>query len=275
MFAEGSPAFIGVEYRRPFVWSAAGHLLCAFLVFFNFGGGRSTTDPAIIYSVTVEAGQNLGGVSQVAKDDKKTPLAPHKKVAKEEKEDPKVKAAEKTKAEKEKKEKEKAEISLKEKQKEEKLKKEKELEKKKQAAKKEADAAAELNKQLEKAMQRYKGESTDAGGKGFGAGALGGKGMGGGVLLPPEALAYRDALKEAIKEGWRWYDTNSALVTTVVFDIAENGVISQVSVSTSSGNREFDDSVLRAIYKASPVPAPPEKVYQYFKRVRMVFDPRE
>lgn len=240
------------------------------MVAFSVGRGNGLVEPATVYSVTVEAGSVIGGVSQVAKDDKKSPLAPHKKVAKEEKSQ-KKEIAEK-KEEKREKEKEKAEISLKQK-KEEQLKKE--AEKKKAQAKKESDSAAEINKQLEKAMQRYKGESTDAGGKGFGAATFGGKGMGGGVLLPAEALAYRDTLKDKIKEGWRWYDTNAALVTTVTFDIAPNGDLSQVSVSTSSGNREFDDSVLRAIFKASPVPAPPEKVYQYFKRVRMVFDPRE
>ncbi len=258
------------EYTWPFVWSSAGHVLLACLVVLNVGRSRALVEPATVYSVTVEAGSAIGGVSQVAKDDKKSPIAPHKKVAKEEK--TQKKDVVEKKEEKREKEKEKAEISLKQK-KDEQLKRE--AEKKKAEAKKESESAAELNKQLEKAMQRYKGESTDAGGKGFGAAALGGKGMGGGVLLPAEALAYRDTLKDKIKEGWRWYDTNAALVTTVTFDISQSGELSQISVSTSSGNREFDDSVLRAIFKASPVPAPPEKVYQYFKRVRMVFDPRE
>lgn len=252
--------------------SAVGHTLLAIVLIFQLGRGNSVLLQPAIYSVTVEGGTSIGGIGQVPKDDKKQAVAPPKTVqspapAKEEKKQ-EVKEA-KVKPEP-KKPVEKAEVSLKEK-------KEKEQPKKpEKTTKKEVkETSADIDKRLASAMQRYLGESTDAGGKGFGAARLGGKGMGGGTLLPAEALMYRDLLKNRIKQGWRWYDTSAALQSGVVFEISTSGEISNVEIVNSSGNREFDDSVLRAVYKASPVPAPPEKVYEYFKKVRMVFDPRE
>ncbi|MBX7144763.1 MAG: cell envelope integrity protein TolA [Oligoflexia bacterium] len=250
------------DYRTALAISLVGHVALALIFFLNLAGSGAELARGIVYSVSIEGGKSLGGISQVAKDNKPSQVAPPKKAAKVEKGE---QVKEKPKAEK-------AEVNLQPKKEQ---KKEKAEVKKGSSKTRDVDTAAEVNKQLEAAMQRYRGESSDAGGKGFGAGALGGKAMGGGVVLPPEAMIYRDALKNAIKEGWRWYDTSAALTTTVMFDIAPDGVVSNITMVTSSGNREYDDSVLRAIYKASPVPAPPEKVYEYFKKVRMLFDPRE
>ena len=134
---------------------------------------------------------------------------------------------------------------------------------------------ADINKKLQQAVQRYKGESASAGGQGFGAGKLGGSKMGGGIVRPPEFFRYKRLLESHIKSGWRWYDTSAALASQVVFSLSERGRISQVVLASSSGNREFDDSVLRAVSKASPAPVPPSNVYQFFDKVRITFDPRE
>lgn len=252
------------DYRAGLALSLCGHVVLALIFFVNLGAHSTDFGKGIIYSVSIEGGKSLGGISQVAKDNKPSPVAPPKKASKLDKGE-EVKEKEKAKDTK-------AEVNL---QTRKEQRKEKEEPKKGKTKSKEIDTAAELNKQLESAMQRYRGESTDAGGKGFGAGALGGKAMGGGTVLPAEAMIYRDTLKNTIKAGWRWYDTSAALQTTVTFEISAEGVVSNVLMVGSSGNREYDDSVLRAIYKASPVPAPPEKVYEYFKKVRMLFDPRE
>jgi TolA protein len=82
-------------------------------------------------------------------------------------------------------------------------------------------------------------------------------------------------LEQYIKSGWVWSDTTSALVTQVVFEMSPDGRISGVNISKGSGNRAYDDSVLRAIGKASPAPPPPASVYEFFRSVRMTFDPRE
>lgn len=131
------------------------------------------------------------------------------------------------------------------------------------------------DKEYQKALQRYLGESSDAGGKNFGAAKVGGKGMGGGVVRSPEFIRYYNLLNSHIRRGWSWFDKNSPLTTRVRFKIATNGVISDVVLYTSSGNREFDESVLRALYKASPAPPPPASEYNNFKDVQILFDPRD
>ena len=100
--------------------------------------------------------------------------------------------------------------------------------------------------------------------------------MGGGLVRPPEFFAYLRILERHIKDGWRWYDDTTPLRVQIEFEIAPDGIVSGIRIAASSGSAKFDDSVLRAIKKASPVPPPPPSVYeQYFKSVRMTFDPQE
>ena len=54
-----------------------------------------------------------------------------------------------------------------------------------------------------------------------------------------------------------------------------NGVLQNVRLERTSGNGNFDDSVMRAVQKASPVPAPPAKFYSAFQDVRIIFDSKE
>jgi colicin import membrane protein len=134
----------------------------------------------------------------------------------------------------------------------------------------------DIDKRLQSALQRYIGESTEAGGQGFGAGRVGGTGMGGGVVVPPEVIAYKKLILARIKDAWRWFDPNSSLINQVVFEIEADGRTKNVHVVKSSGNSGFDDSVIRAVMKASPLPPPPPNVYEkFFKSVRVTFDPRE
>ena len=135
----------------------------------------------------------------------------------------------------------------------------------------------DIDKRLNAAVQRYTGESTDAGGeKRFGAGKLGGNKMGGGEVRPAAFFIYRDLLKNHIKSGWRWYDTSAALLAVVQFDLAPSGAIDNIRLLESSGNALFDESVIRAVAKANPAPQPPPEVYEaFFKSVTMRFDPRE
>lgn len=227
----------------------------------------------VVYSVTIEGGKALGGVSQVAKEKPKD-AAPYKKVEESapketkstEKPDvviPSDKAKEKKKEEQKEKEKKAAE-------------KKKEEDKKKSEKKKAEESQAENDRKYQQAMKKWLGESSDAGGKGYGAAKVSGEqGMGGGVLRPPEFFAYKKILEEKIKNGWNWFDKSAPLVTIVEFDIAENGELSNIRIGRSSGNYEYDGSVERAVAKANPLPAPPAAVYQFFKSVRMTFDPRD
>lgn len=256
-----------------------------------------------VYTVTIEGGKKLGGVSQVpkkgsAKSEKKSvqPDKATKKIEKpsvvEEREKKKAEEKKKNEAEKkrkaleEKKKKQKAESERKKKQ-EEKRKAE-EAKKKAERDKKAAEEAAArkveqeranreklLEEARQKALERSQGESANAGGVGVGAASLGGKGFGGGVLQSPEFIAYRNALESHIKSGWHWVRGNKRLQVQVVMRILPEGALTGIELVESSGNAAFDDSVLRAVYKASPVPVPPESVYEHFRFLRITFDSHE
>jgi len=270
-------------FTTGFVFSVLLHGLLAIFAIFGFFSGMGTFPEPVVYSITIEGGKNIGGISQVPKDDKSI-LAPAKNVSAEEPKKEEVKT-EKT-EEKNPPPDEKAEVSVSEKKKEEPTpapKKEKDKEKPKDPKKEEKkdgkttkNQTDDVDKRLQAAVQRYLGESTDGGGKGFGAGKQGGKGMGGGVLVPPEVQLYKDLLIARIKQGWRWYDPASSLKTRIAFDIDADGTVRNIQIVTSSGNSEYDESVVRAAVKASPLPPPPAKYYEmYFKKVTMMFDPRE
>ena len=263
----------------------------AYGVFFYVAKPISLRPPEV-YSITLEGGKTLGGLSQVPANDKKAPVAPPKasgqeaaelqakKLAKEAQDakDAEVSLAEKEallKLEREKADEEKKKAEA-DKKKDEERKKADEAKKKADEAKKARQALEDTEKQYQKSMQRYLGESSDAGGKGFGAAKVtGGNGMGGGVLRPPEFFIYRDLLKNHIKKGWNWYDQNATLSTVISFRVSPDGALSDINIDTGSGNRNYDESVLRAVEKASPAPVPPAKVYEFFKEVRMTFTPGE
>lgn len=280
------------QYSFALALSFAGHTIMAVLMLVSFGSS-TTFKSGIVYSVTIEGGKQLGGISQVASSDKATPIAPPKntsndsEVEKKDKavetrppeqkaEDAEVSLADKRKDEEKKREQKRlAEEQQKKKAEELKKKQADEKRKKEEAKKKAAAQPADISKDYQKALQRYLGESSEAGGKGFGAARVGGSGMGGGVVMPPEFFTYRQTLRNKVKSGWNWFNTSAALTTWVTFEISQDGVISNVEVSESSGNREYDESVLRALYKASPLPPPPASVYQHFRAVKMSFDPRD
>jgi TonB family protein len=266
--------------------SVTAHVLLAIVVFFGFSWGGDDFPEPIVYSVSIEGGKMLGGKSQVAKDDKPSPISPVKNVTADSSPETEQKPEEKA-PEKEIEPAEDAEVSIAEK---------KATPKPTPAPKvtpkatpkatppptkadtktKQKSDGDEVDKRLQAALQRYLGESSDAGGKGFGAGKVGGAGMGGGVVRPPEFFMYEKILRSRIKEAWRWYDTAAPLITQVAFEIEPDGLVKNVRVTKGSGDSSFDESVVRAVLKASPLPPPPEKVYQlYFKSVRITFDPRE
>lgn len=281
--------------------SLVAHLLIGFSAFFlNFGPDKPLEAP--VYSVTMEGGKTLGGRSQAARDDKKSPVAPPKNVSepeKQQKTEPPKAAEEATKKEQvkeavkpeekpdenaiaiEEAKKVEAQKAAEKKAEQEKL-EQKKLEEKKLAEKKAAEKkevkkqpTIDVNKEYQRAMQRYLGNSSDAGGTGFGAAKLGGNDMGGGIVKPREFFIYLETLKARLKENWSWFDRTSALIATVEIEISPEGEITSAKIRNSSGNSLFDQSILRAVNEANPVPPPPRNVYNDFKLVNIVFDPRE
>lgn len=279
-----------------------------------------------VFTVTLEGGEKLGGISQVPKSSEKQKVLPdvpnEASVPESEPEPEPEQAAEETEAPVEAKkiesptaieelEKKKQEEELKKKKAEEQKRKEAEAKKNKEAEakrkkaeekkrkaaeakkkreqekkrkaeeakkKKEAEERAKrdrdrkLAEAIKRAANRYEGESANAGGQGFGAARTGGKGMGGGTLESLEFISYRNELESHIKSGWHWLPGAKRLNAVVRVNILPTGAIQNATIVKSSGRDDFDDSILRAVYKASPVPPAPSHLYKRFQDVRITFD---
>ena len=253
------------------------HLSIFFLITTNILGTWRRPGKDIVYSVSFESGDIKGGLSQVAKKESelpneaqgRTPEVEQPKVqptaampdlvikeAEKSKPIPKATPMPKTVAEKEKKK--------------EPVKK---ATPKATPTKKPTPKPVDVEKSFQDALKNYLGESTNAGGKGFGSAGKGGRGMGGGVVRPPEWFLYKDQLESFIKRGWKWHDAAATLTAAVSFNIGPDGSVSGVKIVSSSGNPLFDESVIRAVMKAAPVPPAPPHIYQDFSFVELEFKP--
>lgn len=98
--------------------------------------------------------------------------------------------------------------------------------------------------------------------------APGGGGMPGGaqgtVRLPAELREYFRRLEETVREAWVLPEPVAReagkLMVELRIVIERDGRVSDTRVERSSGNAYFDESVRRAIRKASPLPVPPEQL---------------
>jgi len=121
-----------------------------------------------------------------------------------------------------------------------------------------------------------KGEVISSGaGEGEGAAALGKGGRGGGVVKGMEFVIYQNRMLSTIKTNWVWVGQRSNLRVVVRFNIKENGEIFGLKVVQASGNASYDESVIRAVNKSSPLPAPPEAVRNDFSEVELAFRPED
>jgi TonB family protein len=93
-------------------------------------------------------------------------------------------------------------------------------------------------------------------GKGYGIGP--GEGSAG-ILKDPDFLLYYKAVQDQIKKAWTFNGGSNDLTATVSFAIGPDGALLGLKIGTSSNDGAFDDSVIRAIRRAAPFPAPPEK----------------
>lgn len=286
-----------------FLLSFVFHILMVIvsLAFFENSEARALK-PTEVFTVTLEPGKVLGGVSQVPVgeqqekvspppgesqelDDSSAPEPEKKLTTPSVVEDPEKILEEQKKKEaarlKEDAEKKKALDDRKKKEEEEKKKKAAEEAKKKlEDEKKNKDTERkQRNKRLQdairRATKRYEGESTDAGGQGFGAARTGGKGMGGGTLASIEFIAYRNQLTQHIKGGWHWIPTQQVYRAHVSVTMLPDGVVRDARVLESSGDSSFDESGVRAVYKASPLPVPPSGLFEQFREFTITFDSTE
>ena len=98
-------------------------------------------------------------------------------------------------------------------------------------------------------------------GKGYGVG--GGTGSAG-ILQDPEFILYYKTVQDQIKKAWASMGGSNDLTATVDFAINPDGSLAYVKIDKSSEDSAFDDSVMRAIRRAAPFPAPPEKFRDRF-----------
>lgn len=87
---------------------------------------------------------------------------------------------------------------------------------------------------------------------------------GGGAVRGIEFLIYTQQLQKRVQENWIVAEKKPGLVASVSFMIQPNGDIQEVEMTQSSGDRAFDQSVVRAIRKAAPFPPPPQSYAQEF-----------
>ncbi len=106
-------------------------------------------------------------------------------------------------------------------------------------------------------------------GAGYGVGP--GEGSAG-ILQDPEFLLYYKTVQDQIKKAWTFTGGSNDLTATVDFAIGPDGTLTGLKIGTSSNDGAFDDSVIRAIRRAAPFPAPPEKFRDQFSAgIKAVF----
>jgi colicin import membrane protein len=111
-------------------------------------------------------------------------------------------------------------------------------------------------------------------GEGDGAAALGQGGRGGGTAVRgAEFFMYQAKIVNAIKENWAWPGQKGSLKALARFSIKDNGEITGLKIAEPSGDAAFDESILRALRKSSPLPPPPESYRKDFAQVEMNFQP--
>ncbi|HWH78684.1 MAG TPA: cell envelope integrity protein TolA, partial [Candidatus Binatus sp.] len=137
-----------------------------------------------------------------------------------------------------------------------------------------ADRARARNESSQKSA---KAEALSSGnGEGEGAAARGQGGRGGpGVVKGLDFIVYQNRMLETIKDNWSWVGQRSNLKVVVHFGIKENGEIVGLKVAQPSGDASYDESVLRAVKKSSPLAAPPEPYRKDFADVELTFRPRD
>jgi TonB family protein len=105
--------------------------------------------------------------------------------------------------------------------------------------------------------------SKEVEGKGYGIGSGSGSA---GIQQDIQFLLYYHTVQEKIKEAWSFSGNNPDLTATVTFQIGPDGTLTGVRVTQSSRDLAFDDSVVRAIRRAAPFPAPPDKYKSQFSQ---------
>jgi colicin import membrane protein len=292
---ERSFPLVGAEERLP-RWLVFSFLLHVALIacFFLVPMLPAPTGPVHpVYVVDLIGGEKIGAtnlgteLTRTPKQSSKTPETEKAPVIPETKKEVKKEPPEKVKPV-EKKAPQEEKIALKEKTKTEPIKKEPVKETKEETKTESASADSVRERLLQSAVERAKarGESaqktakgevlSSGSGEGEGAAAIGAGGRGGpGIVKGMDFIIYQNRMLSTIKENWAWVGQRSNLRVVVHFGIKENGEIVGLKIVQPSGDPSYDESVLRAVKKSSPLAAPPESYRKDFADVELTFRPRD
>ena len=125
-----------------------------------------------------------------------------------------------------------------------------------------AVAVARERARLRRAARREGGDGSAASGNG-------------GVVRGVEFLAYRHQMLNRIKDRWTWIGKRGDLEVTVGFGVRVDGEIFGLKLLKLSGDASFDDSVVRAVRRSSPLPPPPAGYVRDFAQVEITFRPTD
>ncbi|HEY6199036.1 MAG TPA: cell envelope integrity protein TolA [Candidatus Binatia bacterium] len=128
------------------------------------------------------------------------------------------------------------------------------LEEKMQQQKLQEQQRAEQQRAQQQATSTISGNNPGAATSGPGVG------MGGGIQKSPEYIRYRNEMEHRIQDSFTWPGLRNDLTVLVRYSIQDSGEITSVRITKSSGDRSFDDAVIRAIKKASPLPPLPDNL---------------
>lgn len=90
-----------------------------------------------------------------------------------------------------------------------------------------------------------------------------------------EADKYKALIRQKVSRNWnRPAGTKSGLKCVVRVRLVPGGEVLQAQVVRSSGDPVFDRSVENAVYKAAPLPLPPDPdLFDYFREIEFLFSP--
>jgi TonB family protein len=112
---------------------------------------------------------------------------------------------------------------------------------------------------LDVAKSARSGSATSGGTSG--AGGLLGSGEGGGGIVDPLMQKYHMDVLDKIKEVWRMPAASKKdWETIMVIKIRRDGTVVDIIPEKPSGNRPYDESILRAIKAAAPLPRIPTSI---------------
>jgi colicin import membrane protein len=151
-----------------------------------------------------------------------------------------------------------------------------------ETTKRERDIAAAVDRVRKNATEKGEGEpsnqkvSRSPRQDGEPNGKVAGEGIPGGGY-GTEFLAYTQRIKQRVKEAWIVTERKPGLSTVVRFGVDVTGEVIDVELAGSSGDRAFDQTALRAVRKANPLPPPPEAYREEFltQKVEITFSGEE